>query len=210
MLLALLALGMLLRHLKLSGDGSPLAAAALRDGLRGRLLFLGLGTLFCAAGLPRQLVCFAAGLAFGVAAGTGYALSATVAGCALAYGWARLAAPAAATRRVGAARGWRAGRLARFGELARRRPFGTVLTLRLLPVGSSLLLNLAAGLLRVPPLSFVLATALGALPQTLVFVLLGGGARIGHAAQLASAVALFAASGALGLWLMRGGGRRPG
>ena len=65
------------------------------------------------------------------------------------------------------------------------------------------MLNLLAGVSGAGFVPFMLATLLGSLPQTVVFVLLGGGARIGHGWQVGLAAVLFAGSGALGLWLAR-------
>ena len=49
----------------------------------------------------------------------------------------------------------------------------------------------------------LLGSALGYVPQTVVFALIGAGTQIGRGAMLGMGAALFAASGALGLLLMR-------
>lgn len=156
-------------------------------------------TLACAVGMPRQAVCFAAGLAFGAAGGSAVAEAATVAACLLDFGWARLVARDWARRRILA----RVRRLAELDAILAAMPFTAVLTLRLLPVGNSLLLSMVAGLSRAAVLPFTLATALGALPQTVVFALLGSGIAVGHVARIVVAAFLFAASAVLGLMLMR-------
>ena len=196
----LLAATLLLRHLP-GGEGGLLPTiAVLRHGVAGRLLFLLAGSLACAVGMPRQAVCFAGGVAYGLLPGIALSSLATLSGCLLCFLWARLAGRDWARRRLAArADGW----LARLDRLAAARPFAAVLTLRLLPVGSSLALNLAAGVLALRILPFAAATLLGSLPQTVVFTLLGGGTRIGHGAQILIAAALFAASGAAGLRLLR-------
>ncbi len=179
--------------------GGTFGLDAARHGAAGLATFLLLGTIACAVGLPRQIVCFAAGLAWGALAGTGLALVATVLGCALAFVWARAVARDWARRVL-------LGRFRRLAALDRAvgaRPFATVLTLRLLPVGSSLAVSLASGLSRAPFGAFFAATALGALPQTLVFALLGSGVGINHVARIAVAVALFVASAIGGGALMR-------
>ncbi|MCQ8241977.1 TVP38/TMEM64 family protein [Rhizosaccharibacter radicis] len=191
-LLGLLAAGLLLRHLHASLPGT----AALRDGLGGRALFLLVGSLFCAVGLPRQLVCFAGGTAYGAAAGIVLSTVATVAGCVMPFLWARILAHDWVARRFGT-------RLGSLRRMLHRRPFASVLVLRLLPVGSSLLLNLCSGALGIKTRPFMLATLLGSLPQTMVFVLLGSGTRFGHDVQTLLAVILFAVSGALGLYMIR-------
>lgn len=207
LLLGLLLAGLLLRHVQETGGGHggllP-AVAVLRQGVRGTLLFLLLGTLICAVGMPRQAVCFAAGIAYGLWEGVVLSTVATVAGCLLGFLWARIVARdwarARLQRRAG---GW----LARLDRLVSANAFGAILTFRLLPVGSSLALNLAAGVLGIRALPFLAATIIGSLPQTAIFTLLGSGTRIGHTLQIVLAVLLFAASGAVGLLLIRRSGR---
>jgi uncharacterized membrane protein YdjX (TVP38/TMEM64 family) len=81
------------------------------------------------------------------------------------------------------------------------------LTLRLLPVGNNLLLNLLAGVsgLRVWP--FLTASLIGYLPQTAIFALTGSGTHVDHGLQIALAAALFALSALLGVTLLKAGSR---
>ena len=182
-----------------AGAGSGLAHRFAGAGAAGIAEFLVLGAVVCAVGLPRQAVCFAAGLAWGAVAGSAIGLAATLIGCLADFGWARVVARDWARRRVLA----RSARLLGLDRAVAARPFATILTLRLLPVGSSLLLSLAAGLSRAPFGAFLAATVLGALPQTVVFALLGSGVGVGHVARIVLALALFAVSAALGTALMR-------
>ena len=203
--LAILALGLvaggwLLRVLG-AAPGTAWVDRYVRDeGLGGEALFILVGGLATAVGVPRQVAAFLGGYGFGVAMGTALSLLAQVLGCALSYGWARL---------VG--RGWAERRLAgRFGRRLRplrdvlaASPFGTTLALRLLPVGSNLALNLLAGMVGLAVLPFLAGSALGYLPQTVVFALLGKGVRVDGAWQLALAVGLLLVSVGIGLWLLR-------
>jgi uncharacterized membrane protein YdjX (TVP38/TMEM64 family) len=111
--------------------------------------------------------------------------------------WARMVGRDWARRRL------LRGRLARLDGFVSANPFTAILTLRLLPVGSSLMLSLFAGVLDVRILPFASATLLGSLPQTAIFVLVGSGARIGHMAQIGLGFVLFLASGLLGGLLLR-------
>ena len=68
--------------LKISGLGSSIDKAWIDSDIRGQgftgeLLFIGIGMLFTAVGLPRQVICFLAGYAFGLVEGTALALLAT-------------------------------------------------------------------------------------------------------------------------------------
>jgi uncharacterized membrane protein YdjX (TVP38/TMEM64 family) len=170
------------------------------QGLSGEALFLVLGMLTTAAGMPRQAVAFLGGYAFGAWLGTALGLAAQMLGCILSFFWARL---------VG--QGWAERRLAgRFGAqlrplvaTLRAHPFQSALALRLFPVGNNLALNLLAGLSGIAALPFLAASALGYLPQTVVFALLGKGVRVEGAWQLTMAALLLAGSVGLGLTLMR-------
>jgi len=75
--------------------------------------------------------------------------------------------------------------------------------IRLLPVGSNLLTNLAAGISSIRPAPFFSGTLLGYLPQTLVFALVGSGVHIAPTLKLSLAIGLFLISGALGAYLYR-------
>ena len=176
-----------------------LSAAVAQAGERGPLVFVGVAAAACAVGVPRQVVAYAGGLAFGFWAGAGMALAATVAGCAADFWWARGVARDWAARVIG--RSARAGRMERFLVA---HAFRATLTLRLMPVGSNILLNLLGGVSGVAAGPFLLASALGYVPQTTVFALLGGGVRVSQGAQVGLAAVLMAGSVALGVGLMRG------
>ncbi len=200
MVAGLLAAGAALREMG-GVPGTGWVDATIRgDGLRGEILFVALGAAVTALGAPRQTIAFLGGYAYGAALGGGLALLAQLLGGAAAYGFARLLG-----------RDWAARRMeGRFGPRLRpvrdalvAAPFGATLALRLLPIGNNLALNLLAGMLALRALPFLAATALGYLPQTVVFALLGKGIRVEGAWQLALAGALLVVSVLIGLWLLR-------
>ena len=170
------------------------------QGLLGETLFLLAGAAASAAGLPRQGVAFLGGYAFGAAAGTGLGLAAQLLGAAIAFFWARLVGRDWAERRL-------AGRLGRrlrpLRDALAENPFDTTLALRLLPVGNNLALNLLAGMAGIAAAPFLAASAVGYLPQTLVFALLGKGVRVDGAWQIGLAAAMLLGSVLLGLRLLR-------
>ena len=193
----LLLLGLAVTGLVLRGSG--LSDGIRQAGAHGPAAFLLVSVALCAVGVPRQAVAYAGGLAFGAWPGTALALVAEVAGAALSFLWARLVARDAAARLLLR----RGGRLARLRDRLVRRPFATTLTLRLLPVGNSLLLTLLAGVAGLSAAPFLLASALGFLPQTLVFALLGDGVQVDGGTQVVLGLVLFVASAALGAVLLR-------
>jgi uncharacterized membrane protein YdjX (TVP38/TMEM64 family) len=92
-------------------------------------------------------------------------------------------------------------RFARIDSALSGHTFATTLTLRLLPVGNNLLLNLAAGLSSVRVLPFLAASALGFIPQTVIFALFGHGSLPNHTHMLVLGGAMFAASALFGVLL---------
>lgn len=165
-------------------------------GLKGELLFVAAGALATALAVPRNVVSFLGGYAFGLAQGMLLALVAEGIGCVLTFCGARAFA-----------RRWVSGRL---GERARRiedflaaNPFSMTLLIRLVPVGNNFLTNVAAGVSRVRALPFLLGSLLGYLPKTFVFVLAGSGVDTGAHLRVAMAVVVFLISGAIGVFLYR-------
>ncbi len=166
------------------------------QGLSGELLFVAAGTLATAVGLSRQVLSMLAGYAFGVALGTGLALIATVGGCITAFAYARFLGRALIGRRYPA-------RIRRVDDFLRLNPFLMTLAVRLLPVGNNTVTTLAAGVSSVPAVPFVAASALGYLPQTVVFALVGSGVEQSLTTNAAMAVALFVGSALIGVYLYR-------
>ena len=169
-------------------------------GVNGALLFLLMGALFTAIGLPRQIIAFLGGYAFSVGLGTLLGTLAALLGCILSFAYARFFGKGLLRARLGE----RAGRFDRF---VRDHPFSMTMLIRLLPVGSNLLTNLAAGISSIRPVHFFAGSFLGYLPQTLVFALVGSGVHIAPMLKLTLAIALFLSSMALGVYLYR---RRQG
>ena len=198
---ALLLAGLVAAGFALRGLGLDTRIAA--AGENGPAAFVALGAVACAVGAPRQVVAYAGGLAFGFWSGAVLALLAEALGCAADFWWARLIGRRWAARWLDRRDG---GRLHRLDRFLAARAFAATLTLRLLPLGNNLALNLLAGVSGVAAVPFLVASVLGYVPQTVVFALLGGGVRVSEGAQLALAGGLLAASVALGVVLLR---RRP-
>jgi uncharacterized membrane protein YdjX (TVP38/TMEM64 family) len=166
-------------------------------GVNGALLFLLMGGLFTAIGLPRQIIAFLGGYAFSsIWLGTLLGALAALLGCMLSFSYARFFGRGLLRTRLGA----RAGRFDRF---VHAHPFSMTVLIRLLPAGSNLLTNLAAGISSIRPASFFSGTFLGYLPQTLVFALVGSGVHIAPVLKLVLAIGLFLVSGVMGVWLYR-------
>ena len=196
----LVAGGFLLRALGAAPGTDWVDAYVRDDGLRGEVVFILAAALATGVGVPRQSVAFLGGYAFGTVAGTGLALLAQLLGCGFGFLWARAVGRAWAERRLNGRFG---PRLRPLVETLRHNPFSSALALRLLPVGNNLALNLLAGLSGIALWPFLAASALGYLPQTIIFALLGKGVRVDGIWQMVLAAGLLAVSVGLGLWLLR-------
>lgn len=165
-------------------------------GIGGEVLFLCVAGLATAVALPRHVVSFLGGYAFGVVLGTLLALAGTVIGCVLTFFYARVIGRPLVSARLGA-------RVQRIEDFLAAHPFWMTVLIRLLPVGNNFATNLAAGVSRVLAVPFFLGSLLGYVPQTLVFALAGSGVEVGGVWRIGIAVALFLVSGAIGAWLYR-------
>lgn len=165
-------------------------------GVKGFLLFLALGWALTSIGLPRQLVAFLGGHAFGFALGTGLALAATTLGCITAFMFARLLGRDMVARRF-------SDRIRRIDGFLSENPLAMTLLIRFLPLGSNFATNLAAGVSGVRAVSFFTGSAIGFVPQTVVFALLGSGISIDPGFRITFSAVLFVVSGLLGIHLYR-------
>lgn len=165
-------------------------------GVRGQLLFLALGWGMTSVGLPRQLVAFLGGYAFGFVLGTVLALTATTLGCITAFMFARLLGRDMVARRF-------SDRVRRIDGFLSENPLAMTLLIRLLPLGSNFATNLAAGVSAVPALSFFTGSAIGYVPQMVVFALVGSGISLDPGFRIILSAVLFVVSGLLGIHLYR-------
>ncbi|MCY1540462.1 SNARE associated Golgi protein [compost metagenome] len=153
-----------------------------------------MGALFTAVGLPRQIIAFLAGYAFGLVPGTLLGTLAALLGCLITFLYARSFGRSLLRERLGK-------RAARFDQFIHEHPFSMTLLIRLLPVGSNLLTNLAAGISSARMGPFLAASFIGFLPQTLVFTLVGSGINVAPTLRVGLATVLFLLSGMLGAYL---------
>lgn len=165
-------------------------------GLTGEALFVLVGAAFTGLGMPRQVVAFLGGYAFGLLEGTAWAMLASMVGAVTAFYYARFMGRDMLARRF-------PGRIKKIDDFLSSNTLVTALILRLSPFSSNLVANMAAGVSGVRPLPFFAGTAMGYLPQTIVFALLGSGIQLDPTFRTALSVVLFVASTVLGLWLWR-------
>lgn len=190
----MVAVAMCLPLLGAGSAQSTLVNLVSEGGLRGPAMFLAVATLLTAVGLPRQIPAFVAGYAFGAWSGAAIALLSQMIACGADFAWARAVGRDFISRRFGRL-------LRRVDSTLAARPFIATLTFRLMPVGSNILLNLAAGLSSVRALPFLAASFIGFIPQTVIFALIGRGSAPSHLNVLFIGVVMFLVSALLGVFL---------
>ena len=166
------------------------------NGIDGELLFICMCSLVSAIGAPRQAISFLAGYAFGFLPGVIIGVLSTTGGCVLSFSYARWLG-----RSIVEAR--HSDRIRRIDDFLYKNTFNATLLIRLLPAGSNLLTNLAAGVSHVRPLPLFAGSALGYVPQTAVFALIGSGINLYPTFRIGFGIALFVVSGLLGIRLYR-------
>jgi len=148
-------------------------ATSLADGARGTggagvAMFFAAYIIATVVLLPGSLLTLAAGFAYGPVWGLAIASPASVAGATCAFLLGRTVLRDWAARKVGASPRARA-----IDAAVEREGFKLVLLLRLSPLIPFSLLNYALSLTRVRPAAYVLASFLGMLPATALYVYLG-------------------------------------
>lgn len=161
-------------------------------GALGLLSLMGLCTAFTALGGPRQIVAFAMGYVLGGLYGTAFALLTMMTGCVLAYGVAALLLPNAIARKM-------PQRARKIHHWMNAHPFKNTLMVRLLPVGSNLATNMIAGALRIRFRAFFIASAIGYVPQAVVFTMAGAGVGFSDGEQLAISACLLLVTAVIGV-----------
>lgn len=157
------------------------------SGASGLLVFSASAIVATAVGLPRQMVAFIAGLAYGTMQGLLISLIAALLGCYLTMRFSKAFLSRWVTARF-------PRMVSTLDRLLVRDAFLKVLILRLQPLGTNLLTNVCAGFTRVSQRSFLAASALGYIPQMLVFAMLGAGVRVGSSAQISISIVLMGVS----------------
>ena len=160
------------------------------------LLYISLVAVLSPVGVPRQALAALGGYAFGAVYGILFASVGLVCGCAAGFFYSRLLARDSLRPRF-------SKRVRQVENFLVRKPFAMTVALRLFPMGNNALLNLAAGLTRVPAPAFISGSCIGYLPQTVVFALLGSGIRIDPLWRTLVSALLFILATATGLALYR-------
>lgn len=160
-----------------------------------------MGAVYAALGAPRQLMAFAFGFTFGAIEGAILALIATEGGCILSFYIAKWLFRSTLQQRFN-------NSLMKFERLVKHNTTIKVLMIRLLPIGSNLFTNVAAGATTVPSKGFFLGSFIGYIPQTLVFAYAGAGVGLSEREKIIISIGLFIISSLIGSLLYRSQFRR--
>lgn len=180
--------GALFAAVALTGD---LSADRVRDAVRSvgvlaPLAFVAISSLLTVAMFPGPLLSGASGLLFGTALGTPVSIVAATLGASLAFSLSRRFGARSVDELSG-------HRLRVVQDFIAQRGFLAVLYARILPAMPYNVVNYAAGLTRVPLLTFAAATALGCAPRAFAYTALGGNlSNLGSPAAIAAFAVLIA------------------
>lgn len=192
-IIVLVALGYLLKDVL---DQQWIDAQIRDQGVAGGLLFVLVCSLLGSIGLSRQLIAFLGGYAFGPGYGFSLSMLAVVLACIITFVVSRFLLRGFMMRHFSA-------RIRQVDGFIHDNTFTMVLLIRLLPLGSNLMVNIGAGVSAVRSSAFFAGSALGYIPQMLIFALLGSGTRVDQFWQVAIAVILFVVAALLGTFLYR-------
>ena len=171
--------------------------AQIRDrGVAGELLFVLVCSLLGSIGLSRQVVAFLGGYAFGFTWGVALSMLAVVMACIITFAVSRFLLRRLLWQHFSA-------RIRQVDDFLHENTFTMALLIRLLPLGSNWMVNIAAGVSGVRSVPFFLGSALGYVPQMLIFSLVGSGTRVDRFWQVAIAMAMFVIATILGTYLYR-------
>ena len=165
-------------------------------GVWGMVFFMFLCAVLSMFFVPRQVLSFVGGYAYGIWLGTLIATIGVTLGCFLSFVYSRFMVQKLVQQKFGL-------RIAWLEHLFSKNPFGMALSIRVIPVGSNVLLNMVAGVTKIPLVPFCLGSGLGYIPQNLVSALLGSGMREDPLLRVSLAAILYAFGIVVGLLLFR-------
>lgn len=162
--------------------------------LIGALKLYCLLTIATALGLPRQIAAFCAGYSFAIIGGVLIATLATVSGCAISFVVAKYILHQRLVNKYPA-------KLNKITSFFRERLIIKAIIIRLIPAGSNFITNLLAGAANINFSQYIIGSAIGYIPQMLVFSLAGYGIRLGDRQHLIISAVLFLLALLLAYWL---------
>lgn len=165
-------------------------------GFFGMFVFMLLCAVLSSFFVPRQVLSAVGGYAYGPLLGTIIVTLGVSFGCFMTFLYARFLLQEFVQKKL-------AQRIYWLEHLFSKNPFGMSMSLRFIPIGSNVFLNMFVGVTKVPVLSFTLGSAIGYIPQNLVAALLGSGLRADPWVRTSLAVLLYVFGVLAGIWFFR-------
>ncbi|MEG2172886.1 MAG: VTT domain-containing protein [Desulfovibrionaceae bacterium] len=166
------------------------------QGLKGIILYIGLVTVLTAVGVPRQLLSFLGGYAFGALHGTVWATLGTGLACCLTFSYARFIGQKPLQQRWGP-------KLKTVNTFLAQSPFLLTTVVRIMPLGSNFLTNIAAGVSTIPAGPFLTGSMTGFWVQNSIFALMGSGLQLASHWHTLLSGTLYVLSLSLSYWVYR-------
>lgn len=163
--------------------------------LNGKFAYFLLASLLVSVGCPRQVISFFAAFFFGFWVGVMIGVLATTLACIISFSFARIF--------QNTFKDMLKGKLKLAFDFWEQNTFLATMIWRFIPAGSNLLTNLAAGAFGISALPFILGSAIGYIPHTVIFALLGAGVEVGSNFQIIASGVLLVVSIVLGVLLLR-------
>lgn len=173
----------------------PFVDGAQAGWFNGKLAYLLFASLLVSIGCPRQIISFFAAYFFGLWMGILLGVIATTIACILSFSIARIF--------QNTFKDMLKGKLKLAFDFWRDNTFLSTMIWRFIPAGSNLLTNLVAGAFGISALPFIVGSALGYIPHTVIFALLGAGIDVGSNTQIMLSGALLVVSVLTGFILIK-------
>ena len=153
-------------------------------GLYGPFLFILLSGAGTVMGVPRLLVSAIAGFVFDLFPAVLIALTSTMVGCVISFYYSRFMGRSIIQDLLSL-------RMKNFESLLIEHDFLASIGVRALPISNNSIVNLLAGVTGVRPLHYFAGSAIGYLPLTIVFVLVGSGIQQDLTGRILLSLALY-------------------
>lgn len=167
-----------------------------QQGVKGIVLYIGLVSVLTAVGVPRQILSFLGGYVFDVLLGTLWATVGTGIACLLTFSYARYMGQQALHRKWG-------HKLVPWNIFLRQAPFLLTMAVRIVPLGSNFMTNIAAGISNMPALPFLAGSVAGFTVQNGIFALMGSGLHFSTYEHAVLSAVLYLLSLSLGYGIFR-------
>ena len=177
-------------------DTNWLANYLAEQGNEGLVVLFLVGAAYTSVGGPRQFMAFAFGFALGGVNGALLGTLSALLGCIITFYFARFVFRSSLKKRF-------QSKLTRLENLIVQRTILKMIMIRILPLSSNFLTNLAAGSTHISAWRFFTGSGIGFLPQMLVFSFAGAGVGLSDNNSLLISISLFICASIIAFYLYK-------